>query len=48
MFRILIADDISPAGLALLQAAPDVTVDIVKRPERTRLPQVMDIRQVVI
>jgi D-3-phosphoglycerate dehydrogenase / 2-oxoglutarate reductase len=37
MFRILITDDISPAGLALLQAAPDVSVDIVKRPAPARL-----------
>jgi len=37
MFRILTTDDISPAGLALLQAAHDMSVDIVKRPERARL-----------
>ena len=36
-FRILITDDISPAGLALLQEAPDISVDIVKRPDHARL-----------
>ena len=37
VFRVLITDDISSAGLALLQGAPDISVDIVKRPDRARL-----------
>jgi D-3-phosphoglycerate dehydrogenase len=37
MFRILIADDISPAGLALLQQAPDIQTDVAKRPSHEKL-----------
>jgi D-3-phosphoglycerate dehydrogenase len=37
MFKILITDDISPAGLTLLQQAVDTNIDIVKRPPRERL-----------
>ncbi len=37
MFRILITDDLSSVGLALLQSASDVTVDIEQRPDRARL-----------
>ena len=34
MHRILITDDIGPAGLALLDAAKDVQFDVVKLPPR--------------
>lgn len=41
MFRVLITDDISPAGLALLQSTPDVNVDIVTRPHPTQLRELI-------
>ncbi|MCC7352485.1 MAG: phosphoglycerate dehydrogenase [Anaerolineae bacterium] len=37
MYRILITDDLSPEGLAILKAAPDVQYDVVKRPPRQEL-----------
>src|SRR5512147_263380 len=37
MHRILITDDIGPAGLALLDTASDVHYDVVKLPEREKL-----------
>ncbi len=37
MFNILITDDISPAGLALLEQAPDVKAEVVRRPDRAQL-----------
>ncbi len=40
-FNILITDDISRVGLALLQDAPDVQVAVVKRPTREQLLQLI-------
>jgi hypothetical protein len=37
MHNILITDDIGPAGLALLDAAADVTYDVVKLPAPDQL-----------
>ena len=37
MFHILITDDISPAGLALLKSAPDVRLEVVTRPGSAQL-----------
>src|SRR5712692_1754332 len=37
MFAVLVADDLSPVGLALLQNAPDVQVTVAQRPDRARL-----------
>ncbi|TMC58656.1 MAG: phosphoglycerate dehydrogenase [Chloroflexi bacterium] len=37
MFHILITDDISPAGLALLKNAPDVRLEVVTRPGSAQL-----------
>lgn len=37
MYHVLITDDFSKAGLALLEAAPDMAYDVVKRPDRTDL-----------
>ncbi len=41
MFKILITDDIGPAGLALLDAATDVKYDIVKLPSREKLIEII-------
>jgi D-3-phosphoglycerate dehydrogenase len=41
MFRILITDDIGPAGLALLKAATDVQHDTVKLPSPEKLLQIV-------
>jgi len=37
MYRILITDDLSAEGLAILKEAPDVQYDVVKRPSRQEL-----------
>ncbi len=37
MYRILITDDLSREGLAILDAAPDVQYDVIKRPPRQEL-----------
>ena len=37
MHRILITDDIGPAGLALLDAANDMQYDVVKLPSQAKL-----------
>src|SRR5512136_636308 len=41
MHRILITDDIGPAGLALLNAANDVQYDVVKLPSREQLVEII-------
>src|SRR5512136_1042625 len=41
MHRILITDDIGPAGLALLDAANDVQYDVVKLPSREKLIEII-------
>lgn len=41
MFRILITDDIGPAGLALLEAAKDVHQDTIKLPSPERLLEII-------
>ncbi|MBP1720003.1 MAG: D-3-phosphoglycerate dehydrogenase [Deltaproteobacteria bacterium] len=41
MFRILITDDIGPAGLALLEAAADVEHDTVKLPSPEKLREII-------
>jgi len=41
MYRILITEDIGPAGLALLEAADDVRYDIVKLPSREKLLEII-------
>src|SRR5512143_1747468 len=41
MHRILITDDIGPAGLALLDAANDVQYDVVKLPPREKLIEII-------
>jgi D-3-phosphoglycerate dehydrogenase / 2-oxoglutarate reductase len=37
VFKILITDDIGAAGLALLEVAKDVQIDVVKLPSREKL-----------
>jgi D-3-phosphoglycerate dehydrogenase len=41
MFKILITDDIGPAGLAMLQTAKDVNYDIVKLPNPEKMLQII-------
>ena len=41
MHRILITDDIGPAGLALLDAANDVQYEVVKLPSRETLNEIL-------
>jgi len=41
MYKILITDDIGPAGLSLLDAAADVKYDIVKLPSREKLIEII-------
>ena len=41
MFKILITDDIGPAGLAMLQTAKDVEYDVVKLPNPEKMLQIM-------
>jgi D-3-phosphoglycerate dehydrogenase len=41
MHKILITDDLGPAGLALLDAANDVQYDVVKLPSREKLNEVI-------
>src|SRR5512147_733882 len=48
MHRVLITDDISAAGVALLRAASDVSVDIVKRPNPAQLLGVIGQYEAVI
>jgi D-3-phosphoglycerate dehydrogenase len=42
MYHILITDDISPDGLALLDAASDVSYDVVKLPSRDKLIEIIN------
>jgi len=48
MFRILITDDIGPAGLALLNAAADVGHDTVKLPSPEKLREIIGAYDAVI
>lgn len=48
MHRILITDDIGPAGLAVLDAAADVTYDIVKLPPPEKLLEIVGNYEAVI
>jgi D-3-phosphoglycerate dehydrogenase len=48
MYRVLITDDISAAGVDLLRAASDVSVDIVKRPSPAQLLGVIGQYEAVI
>src|SRR5512143_3205547 len=48
MHKILITDDIGPAGLALLDAANDVQYDVVKLPPPDRLIEIIDEYEAVI
>jgi D-3-phosphoglycerate dehydrogenase len=41
-YRILVADDISPAGLALLEQVPSFSYDVVRRPPRDELLSMID------
>ena len=41
MHRILITDDLGPAGLALLEAAADVSYDVVKLPSPEKLRSII-------
>lgn len=41
MFKILITDDIGPAGLAMLQTAKDVNYDVVKLPNPEKMLQII-------
>ena len=41
MYRILVTDDLGPAGLALLDSAQDVQYDIIKLPRRDQLVEVI-------
>jgi D-3-phosphoglycerate dehydrogenase len=41
MFRILITDNIGPAGLALLDEAKDIQYDVVKLPSREKLMEII-------
>ena len=41
MYRILITDDLGPAGLALLDAADDIQYDVVKLPRHDTLTEVI-------
>ena len=48
MHRILITDDIGPAGLALLDAANDVQYDVVTLPSREKLVEIIGEYEAVI
>lgn len=48
MFRILITDDIGPAGLALLKDAADVAHDVVKLPAPEKLREIIGAYDAVI
>ena len=41
MHRILITDDIGPAGLALLDTANDVQYDVIKLPSHDKLIEII-------
>ncbi len=47
-YKVLVTDDISPVGLALLRDAADVQVRVVKRPERAQLLDLIGDCQAVI
>ena len=41
MYRILITEDIGPAGLALIDEADDAAYDMIHLPERERLLEII-------
>ena len=41
MYRILITEDIGPAGLALIDAAEDAEYDIIHLPPRDKLIEII-------
>lgn len=48
MYRILITDDLEPAGLELLDQASDVQYDVVKLPSRERLIEIIGAYDAII